>query len=44
MPNSRQLVIRNMRLEDAGTFECEANYAGTSSVYGTTDVAIVSAI
>jgi len=43
MPNSRQLVISNMRLEDAGTFECKVHYPGSSEVFGTTDVSIVSA-
>ena len=43
MPDSRRLVISNMRLEDAGTFECKVHYPGTNEVYGSTDVSIVSA-
>ena len=42
MTNPRQLVINNMRLEDAGTFECEVNYVGNTEIYGRTDVSVVS--
>lgn len=41
MPNERQLVISNMRVDDGGTFECEVNYVGSEEVLVRTDVSIV---
>ncbi|CAK8672902.1 unnamed protein product [Clavelina lepadiformis] len=40
MTNDRELVIKNMRVDDAGTFECDVNYPAGQIVYSSSEVAL----